>query len=279
MRKRHGANQRRNQAAKRSRPATGHTVAKRRLPAVVTWVLLAAIIGGAGYFAARIAVSSPHLLGRMVLRHVDLHGVNRLDSAAVLKAAKLTMGQPLTGVDVGAIAKRVRTLCWVRSVSVHRRLPDGLVMRIKEREPIAFVNLGAIFLTDTEGMLLPLPARTCLNMPVVSGLRDTIAGKQRRLTPGSVERMNRFFAESRSTGLAVARMISQVSFNRRGAILCKLSGGRASIELAESDVPRGLRRLAQIVDRIEEEKWAAPRSINLCYSSVAYVSNGGNQDQ
>ena len=42
------------------------------------------------------------------------------------------MGQPLLAIDPVDMKKRLESLPWVRSVTVERRLPDALYVRITE---------------------------------------------------------------------------------------------------------------------------------------------------
>ena len=49
----------------------------------------------------------------------------------------------------------VETLPWVRTASVTRVLPHGLLVHVTERTPVAYAKVdGQVILIDEEGMLL-----------------------------------------------------------------------------------------------------------------------------
>jgi len=75
------------------------------------------------------------------------------------------------------LAARVRAHAQVESVTVTRRLPGTLVVRVKERHPVALVNApGGLRAVDERGRRLPLdPSRTPVDAPVVTAApRDTM---------------------------------------------------------------------------------------------------------
>ena len=89
------------------------------------------------------------------------------------------------------LAARVRAHAQVESVTVTRRLPGTLVVRVKERHPVALVDApGGLRAVDERGRRLPLdPSRTPVDAPVVTAApRDTMVyhllGAMQREAPG-----------------------------------------------------------------------------------------------
>jgi cell division protein FtsQ len=85
------------------------------------------------------------------------------------------------------IAERRRSLLaidWVEDATVQRLWPDRLVVRIRERSPVAYVEVpgprGAelALLIDASGVLLD-PQRAELALPVISGIQRTEDEKSR----------------------------------------------------------------------------------------------------
>ncbi len=70
---------------------------------------------------------------------------------------------------------------WVEDASVSRIWPDRLVVRIRERTPVAFVSLrSGVALIDSQGILLDPPAQAQFTFPVLSGVREDEEERQRR---------------------------------------------------------------------------------------------------
>jgi cell division protein FtsQ len=73
---------------------------------------------------------------------VQVDGTSVLSAAQVRRVAKVPMGQPLAGVDLGAVAARIRTLPAVAGVEVSRSWPHAVRIDVHERVPVAVVRRG-----------------------------------------------------------------------------------------------------------------------------------------
>jgi cell division protein FtsQ len=70
---------------------------------------------------------------------------------------------------------------WIEDASVSRVWPDRLVVRIRERIPVAFVYLASsVVLIDAEGVLLEPPPQASFTFPVLSGIREDSTEDTRR---------------------------------------------------------------------------------------------------
>jgi cell division protein FtsQ len=74
--------------------------------------------------------------------HLDIEGVRHLDPAAVAKASGLKVGQQLIDLDTSVAQRKLAGLPWVRRVTVTRRWPDTVEVRIGERQAVAVVVLA-----------------------------------------------------------------------------------------------------------------------------------------
>ncbi|PWU01190.1 MAG: hypothetical protein C5B51_23520 [Terriglobia bacterium] len=77
--------------------------------------------------------------------------------------------------------RQLMAIDWVEDAAVSRLWPDRLLVRIRERKPIAFVSLRwGVLLIDRAGFLLDPPAQAQFAFPVLSGIRETDTPAQRR---------------------------------------------------------------------------------------------------
>jgi cell division protein FtsQ len=101
------------------------------------------------------------------------------------------LGLPLTGnikrgtnvfrMSLDLRRRAVETLPWVRSASVTRILPHGLLVHITERTPVAYANDGGhVSLVDEDGMMLEKPDSGVFDFPVIYGLDNLVSLDDRR---------------------------------------------------------------------------------------------------
>ena len=71
--------------------------------------------------------------------------------------------------DLGPLERRIAEHPQVRTVSIERKLPGTLVVRVSENLPVAFVPAaGGLRATDADGHLLPLdPSKVDIDLPVL----------------------------------------------------------------------------------------------------------------
>ncbi len=93
----------------------------------------------------------------MTLQEILVTGRRNSPREALLDAVQLTRGSPTLSFDPHAAKARIEALPWVRSASVQRLLPNTVVMRLEERQPLAlWQHRGQFRLIDERGEVIPL---------------------------------------------------------------------------------------------------------------------------
>src|SRR5207249_2543351 len=69
--------------------------------------------------------------------------------------------------------RRLEAIDWIQEATVSRVWPDRIVIRVRERQPIAFVNFRrGVLLIDAYGKLLEPPAQAQFAFPVLRGIGE-----------------------------------------------------------------------------------------------------------
>lgn len=139
--------------------------------------LVAAACGLAGYHAIRMA-DARGWLGLFRVREVRVVGAQAANPAVLVAEAGL-MGEELHYWSVlDAYVQRVRRDPLIESARFQRRFPNGLVLEVVERRPIALIDLDRLTPVDSTGAVLPVnPFHARWDAPVlkVAG-RTTTSG-------------------------------------------------------------------------------------------------------
>jgi len=120
---------------------------------------------------------------------LTLQGANYASRAKLLRVFAGDFGRSIFGVPLDERRRRLLAVDWVEDASVSRIWPNRLLVRITERQPVAFVSLpshgttgGARFLlVDAQGVLLDPPLRAQFAFPVLTGLTDDQTDAERRI--------------------------------------------------------------------------------------------------
>ena len=106
----------------------------------------------------------------LVVQKLTVHGTRYVLREDIIAAASIPAKERLFDVDLFAVQRRVMGDTFLKSVSVRREVPDGIVITVEERVPIAAVMLRGVIYLDAEGFVLPPPrSREVIDVPVLTG--------------------------------------------------------------------------------------------------------------
>lgn len=110
----------------------------------------------------------------LTVKKVDVQGESLLTQQQVLAAADVPLGGHLAQLDLASIRSRVGALAPVKSVDVSRQWPNGVLITVVERTPVAVVELGGVYRAmDASGVLFRTYPRPPVGMPKVVSSADT----------------------------------------------------------------------------------------------------------
>lgn len=116
--------------------------------------LFAAVVIGVALFVSYRAATASQVFQT---NRIDVEGAKRASNVAIETIAqRLTQKTGVWNADLDLIRGEVERLAWVKSASVSRVLPDGLRVRVIERNPIAVIrsDTGKLLWIDEEGKML-----------------------------------------------------------------------------------------------------------------------------
>lgn len=130
-------------------PLPGQRLPHRRWPWALAALLVLVLAGGAAYVAYRTPVLGVHTVT------VAAAGGEVSDEvrSEVVAAAGVATDTPLITVDLQSVRKRVLAVPQVRTASVSRHWPNGLIITVTGRTPAAVTKAnGALWLLDASGV-------------------------------------------------------------------------------------------------------------------------------
>jgi cell division protein FtsQ len=111
------------------------------------------------------------------LRTVHVEGASPMATADIVKAAGVYKDQPLFGLDLEALRKRIEQVGWVKEARVVRLLPDTVVISVVERRQMAvWQHDGHSEVIDERGQPIPeADAGRFATLPLIVGDGANIA--------------------------------------------------------------------------------------------------------
>lgn len=138
---------------------------------------------------------------------VKVEGTKYLTVRQVLELCEIEKGTNIFSLNYKNLTKQLRTNCWVENVEIKRRLPDKVIIRIKEREPLATLIINQKFINvDKQGVALSNDVFCQDNLPLITGI--TYQGK---IAPGKQITGNNLVQVLNSCSLLGEGILSKIS--------------------------------------------------------------------
>jgi cell division protein FtsQ len=206
------------------------------------WLSVALVAGlGATSAAAalkvrRYALTDPQFtLSRDRKDAISFEGLVYSSRAKAERVFASDFGKSVFSVPLAERRRRLLAIDWVEEASVSRIWPDRLVVRVRERKPVAFVSFRAgVLLIDRQGVLLDPPPKARFAFPVLSGVREDESDTARR------ERVRTLLRVEEDLG-GLMKDISEVNAAEAEDVRLVVQAGNRAVELLVGDGNFGAR--------------------------------------
>ncbi len=216
---------------------------------VVLKVAIAIIIGAMIFVSYRAAAAASFFQ----LRKVEVQGNSRASSADIHTVMRREVGK--TGVwktDLKELSARLERLPWIRRATVSRVLPDGIRVRISEREPRVVIRTaaGRFIWADDDAVLLGEMLPTDQLPPFF--LRGWNEEESELARKENAERIAKLLELQRAWNEAgLSQRVSEVNLVDIRDVRAQLAGDDSQIEvrLGSQDLGKRLKDALQALDQ------------------------------
>jgi cell division protein FtsQ len=190
----------------------------------------------AGYLLSAAARSA------FVVKEVVFSGNVHLSDDELRTLAGIKGGESLLTLSSADVYRKISATPWIRSVVVRKEFPGRLLIRVKETEPFALLDMkGRLFIVDERGkMLEELRESSMPFLPIISG--DPFGNKE---VFSDAIRLVRAVKE---TGLMARKNRIEIIAQRLNEIAVNLDG--VVIKVGAGDYEEKLSRLTELEEEI-----------------------------
>jgi hypothetical protein len=195
------------------------------VPAVLKTVL-AVVLGLLAFLGYRTAVSTSFFK----VKSVDVAGATRASREEIRSAVMRMSNAGVWQADLEVVSKELKELPWVRDAVVTRVLPDGLRVRVTEREPRIIARTGAGKLVWVDDEAVQLGAATPGDEDFfVRGLEEGSGEQARRDNRARMEAALALKADWDKSGLS--KRVSEIDLSDLEDLRVHLAGDDAGIRV------------------------------------------------
>jgi cell division protein FtsQ len=199
----------------------------RRIRRILFWILVVGIVGTLIWIV--------WFSSMLNVRRVEVDGMKTLTAADIRTQAAVPIGGPLARINLGAIETRVARMPRIDSVEATRKWPHVLAIHVRERVPVAWVEMDRqIRLIDRHGV----DFRTVRTGPT-SLMELRIGADDPDVRGKAVESATRVIVFLRRDGRDIFNTIRYVKADTQDSVHLELSRNRTVVwGSAESDAKK-----------------------------------------
>ena len=224
---------------------------RRRLPGLVRALLVCVAAGLVGAGTYRLATSS--LFG---VRRIEISGQKQARTEEILRMLERWRGTNLVTLDLKPLASRLLEHPWIERVTIAKRFPDGLEIRVAERDAVALLRRGGRLLwVGRDGRAIaPYDPRA-------DGREYVLVGGDERSLPEVLGLLD----ELRGRAPEYFSALSEIDALPEGGFGMMDSIFRKPVRVLRRDAPEKIRALLAARGLIESRGWEA-RAIDLRFA-------------
>jgi hypothetical protein len=196
------------------------------------------------------------------LTEVSIIGNRRISDQKIIELTGLIQGTNLLGFDVQTAEIQAQALNWVDQVDVKISWPARVVVRVREYQPLAMVNVGGngerqLYYIDRSGVVFaPVTPGEDIDFPVITGelagLGDN--GKQVVKEALPAEALSFLRLAARGNAILPVQAVSEVHVDPIVGLIVYLVDRPFPIYLGEDRIRIKYYRLVKILERLYRKK-------------------------
>jgi cell division protein FtsQ len=232
------------QKKKKKEAGRGRFPLRQSLP-VFAALLVLLLVGAAG-------ASVYSWLGRSEIfsvRVVDMNACEHVSGDEITGTLKGVAGGNIWSLSKEEIGRRLLSHPYVREVVVRKSFPDKLILHIEEREPVAMINLDALYYVDDRGDIFKrLTAYDAKDKPILTGFsRDDLSAKD----PVTIRNLKKTiellrYAEAGS----LSRNISEIHFDAQDGYTLVTRDFGLQLKIGLMDFGEAMRRVEEAMPKL-----------------------------
>ncbi len=216
---------------------------------------------------------------------IPIEGNKMLREQEILKLSGIDIHSNLMAINRNQIREKLKKNEWIEDVVLKRQWPDQLVIKIREKKPVALLNTSkGLFYLDEQGEpFTPHMAGQEIDFPVITGIQERWIALRQKDNPASpLMRAVAFIKRAgKKNSILPAQRISEIHITRNNRLNLHLLDRPFPIMLGEGESTRRLlQRLVYVLkDLHNNREFDQIASINMNYTEDTVLVSSINHDR
>lgn len=186
------------------------------------------------------------------LERIEVISNNRLSREEIVDLAGVKPGDDMLKIRLSRVVEHLGRNPWLHEVKVRRNFPETLRIEVKERVPLAIVNMGYLYYCDGGGEIFkPLNDGDGLDFPVITGITEEDAGRDPAGTKQALLGALDLIGQLKENTTVPLEEISEIHYDKGFGFSIFTAKGGVAVRLGRDDFPAKLARLGRIFPELQ----------------------------
>jgi cell division septal protein FtsQ len=217
------------------------------------------------------------------IKNIEIVGIHRLQPDVILRLAGLGPDSSLLALRPGRIERALVAHPWIARAELTRQWPQRVKLQIRERQPVALVQLGAeLFYIDRQGSLFkPMSPGDPHDFPVITGLKpENLQHPEGSLPPLLARTFDLLEVLKKSPAPLNLENISEVHLDLDRGFTLYVNGLGAALDLGFDHYLEKLEKFARVLPVLVQKNYLAKTGrINLDYPDRVLINLKGTGEE
>ena len=181
-----------------------------------------------------------------LLKNIVVKGNKYIKKKEIIKLASVEPNLKLFKVPLQPTAKKILKYPYFEGVSVSRSLPSTIIISVQEREPVAFLVDGNVYMVDQIGkILLKKPGMSSEKLPLITGLSVNQLLKDRQPLLNALN----LIYEINDVDNDLFQFISEIHIRKTEPPQLYLIRGGACVEIGDEQIKKRVLHLRELLKK------------------------------
>ncbi len=241
-----------------------------RMSGMGRYVILAVLCGLAVKYLAAPAIDAVKHHPVFTVRHVVVEGADYIDPSRIIETAGIETGVNIFDVPIRPVVARLDDTFSAEDFTVFRRLPDTVAIRVKERKPVALLNMSELVGVDANGVPLPhVGASLAETLPIITGV-DNVKSLSDSTVRDHLVKGLRLVERISKESPSVYKRIYEVNVANVSELGITLIDNGIEVIIGEDDWSRKIPMLEKVINRVPDSVEKV-RAIDIRFAEKVFL--------
>jgi len=214
----------------------------------VGFVLILGVSLGVAWGARRYVNTSP----RFAVRETVVDGTVRRSKETILQEGGIAVGDNVFAIDLDAARRKLEADPWIAEATLARRLPDTILVQVKERDAAAVVALGESYLVSRDGEVFKkLEPGDPSDLPIITGIDPDGLARDREGTTRTLQHALDLAGDYAQSSLAAKHSLQELHVDGSGNMTLVVGTGGVSLALGAPPYRRKLEQAWRVLVELD----------------------------